>query len=244
MRKGNWRAILSVALKFVFGFAVLAVGGTAIKAQNVNDDLKPASEPKAKVKTTAKAQPKVKTKKIVQPKTINRKSVNTKAAPRSFVERRFVSSETPDQIINRYMNFQQSAGVTERDWRSVVAQTTKILEANPNNSMAKAQSLIAQGQMALNQRNYAKALSYFKSVLQILPQSSLPHYSLGKAYLANGQVAAAERSFKTAIEQNENFALAYKGMGDALNAQGDQKKATKFFKRATEISVRGGNMPL
>ena len=246
MKKGNLKNILSGALKFVFVFFVLAICGTAISAQDVNDDLKPATEAKPKAKPTEKKQPKAAPKKTVQPKASVKKPGNNKVAPRGFVEQspKTYSSETPDQVINRFMNFQQTASVTDRDWRNVIAQTTKLLETNPNNAMAKAYSLIAQGQIAYNRRDYAQALTHFKSVLQILPKTSLPYYSLGKTYLANGQAAAAERSCKIAIEQNENFALAHKGMGDALNAQGDPKKALKFYKRATEISVRGGNMPL
>lgn len=248
-------------------FSLIAIGGTAIRAQNINDDLKPkpvapkskpavkppakpAAKPTAKpaarptAKPTAKPVAKPAGKRAAQQKSGGKKINITKADQTRGDESRVITSETPIQIITRFMSFQQTTDVTDRDWKSVVAQTAKTLENDPGNMMAKAQSLLAQGQIAYSQRNYAMAATHFKSALQALPQSSLPYYCLGKTYLANGQAAAAERSFKEAIEQNENFALAYKGMGDALAAQGENKKATKFFKKATEISVKDGNMPL
>lgn len=225
-------------------FSIIVALGGGVSAQNINDDLKPKTDAQ-KTKPTVKNSVKTTDKKTVQPKRKVKKTVNARPnQSRNAESKSFVSAETPDQILNRFMSFQQSAGVSDRDWKSLMAQTAKTLETNPNNSMAKAQSLIAQGQIAYNQRNYAMAAIHFKSALQILPQSSLPHYTLGKTYLANGQAAAAERSFKEAIEQNENFALAYKGMGDALTARGETKKATKYYKKATEISVKDGNMPL
>lgn len=223
-------------------FLIASVFGGTISAQSINDDLKPPGET-TKIKPATKNS--VKTpKKISRPRQSAAKTGGStgRTTKISGGNNNFVS-ETPDQIINRYMNFRQSAGVTLRDWKSVIAQTAKTLQDNPNHSTAKAQSLIAQGQIAYNGGSYPAAISYFKSAVQILPTSSLPHYSLGKVYLANGQAKAAEASFKEAIEQNENFALAYQGMGEALNAQGEKKKAVKFFKKATEMSVRNGSLP-
>ena len=250
MNKANRNPITNlrrILVTTAIGCSMLTAFGTTADAQSVNDDLKP-KEAALKVKTTTKT-PIKKTVKPVPKKTVppqrSKKVVTARLkTPQKIKTVPSFASETPDQILNRFMNFQQSAGVTEQDWKSVLTQTTKMLEANPNDVGAKAQSLIAQGQIAFRQGNYAMAAIHFKSVLQIMPQSSLPHYSLGKTYLANGQAAAAERSFKQAIELNGNFALAYKAMGDALAAQGDQKKATKFFKKATQISVKDGNVPM
>ena len=229
--------------------AVSAFGGT-LRAQSINDDLKPetptvkskaavGSTPKPKVKTAVKA-----TKQVVRQSKRRSTKPNIAAVKRARTPDSYTfSAETPEQIINRYMNFQQSDSVTVRDWKSVAAQTAKTLQENPNHLTAKAQSLIAQGQIAYNERSYPAAVSYFKSALQILPTSSLPQYGLGKVYLANGQAKAAEQAFKEAINQNEDFALAYKGIGDALTAQGETKKAVKYFKKATETSVRKGTLP-
>lgn len=231
-------------------FSIFLMLGATVYGQSINDDLNPATKPakpktetKNSVKKTEKSTKKVSRQPTQKSGKSNSPAIKSNRSPERSSENYAVPSETPDQIINRFMNFQQSSGVTERDWKSVVAQTTKTLQENPNHSTAKAQSLIAQGQIAYNDRSYPAAIAYFKSALQILPTSSLPKYSLGQVYLANGQAKAAEQAFKEAIDKNEDFALAYKGMGDALVAQGENKKATKYFKKATETSVRKGSMP-
>ena len=233
-----------------------AGGATTISAQSINDDLKPSppkttktvktAKPKT-VKPTAKPVAKTAVKKSSRQssgRTASAPPVNNDAAPAAKTEApKTVYSETPEQIISRFMDFQQTVSVTDKDWQSVMSQTAQTLQDNPQHSTAKAQSLVAQGQIALNQNSYPAAISYFKSALQILPTSSLIQYSLGKVYLANGQAKTAEQFFKEAIDKNEDFALAYKGLGEALTAQGEKKKAVKYFKKATETSVRKNTIP-
>ena len=230
-----------------FIFSIVCFTTATTFAQNINDDLKPKqpaakikSKPKTKVKTETKAP--VKTIKKTSSRSVTKSKVARTVSVQKAQTNNFAGNEMPDQIINRYMNFQQSSGVTERDWKSVIAQTEKTLQSNPNHSVAKVQSLIARGQIALMQNNFVEALNQFKSASRIMPTSSLPYYCIGKTYLANGQAEAAERSFKSAVDQNDKFALAYKGLGDAFTAQGDNKTAMKYFKKSTEISVRNGNM--
>lgn len=231
-------------------FSMILMLGAASYAQSVDDVLKPkppVTKPKPAAKTPAKTvkkrnSPRAKTSSGTKTKPVNNTPGGSNIESVRKPPAETFSSETPDQILTRYMNFRQSAGVTDKDWNNVIFKTAKILESNPTHSTAKAQSLIAQGQLAYNQRNYSMAIIHFKAALKILPKSSLPHYSLGKAYLANGQAKAAEKSFEEAVDQNEKFALAYKGIGEAAEAQGERKKATKYFKKATEISVKDGNM--
>ena len=249
--------ITNLKILAIFLTVVLTLCGAA-SGQSINDDLKPTVKT-VKAKTTAKPEAKaVKTVKKVsrQPKPTAAKSSVKPIKTAKVVKSKetaapvpaptppaVVYSETPEQIINRFMNFQQSDAVTDKDWQSVMAQTAKTLQENPNHSVAKAQSLVAQGEIAYNQRSFPAAISFFKSASQILPESSLPLYGLGKVYLANGQAKAAEQSFKEALNRNEGFALAYKGMGDALAAQGEKKKAVKYFKKATEAGVKKGSLP-
>lgn len=217
-------------------FTIVLMCGAAAYAQSINDDLKPKM-PVVKTKTPVKTVKKTVSRRSNAPKSGTTRVYSSNNSPSSLS-----SAETSDQILNRFMNFQQSASVTDRDWKNVINQSAKILKDNPNHPTAKVQSLLAQGQMAYNARNYSMAIIHFKEALQIMPQSSVLHYSLGKTYLANGQAKAAESSLKESIDQNENFALAYKSLGDAFAAQGEKKTANKYFKKATEISVKSGNM--
>ena len=232
-------------------FSMILMLGTASYAQSIDDVLKPKppiTKPKSAVKTPAKTVKKSNSRRAKKPSVTKTKPVNNspgipKVEPvKKTPPAETYSSETPVQILTRYMNFQQSVNVTDKDWNNVIAKTAKILESNPNHSTAKPLSLIAQGHLAYNQGNYSMAIIHFKAAVKILPKSSLPHYSLGKAYLANGQAKAAEDSFEEAVDQNEKFALAYKGIGDAAAAQGERKKAAKYYKKATEISVKDDNM--
>jgi len=246
-------------------FSMILTLGAASFAQSIDDVLKPKkpiAKPKAAVKTPAKTVKKstsrrakssgttAKTtnsqsvKKPIGTKTkpVNRSPGGTNIEPARRPPAETFSSETPNQILTRYMNFRESADVTDKDWNNVIFKTAKMLESDPNHKTAKAQSLMAQGQIAYNQRNYAMAVIHFKAALKISPESSVLHYSLGKAYLANGQAKAAENSFEEAVDQNKKFALAYKGIGEAAAAQGEKKKAEKYFKKATEISVKDDNM--
>lgn len=229
--------------------AIVLTFGAAASAQSINDDLKPkttTAKPKPAAKPAAKPATKPPVKMVKKTGSRSERKTNVARAGSSESARTKTPavsfSETPDQILNRFMNFQQSAGVSDRDWNSVIAQQQKILKEDPNHARAKTQTLLAQGQIAHSQGGYAMAMTHFKEALRIMPSSSVLHYSLGRTYLANGQAAAAERSFKTAIDRNKDFALAYKGLGDAFEAQGEKKTALKYFKKATEISVRDGNM--
>lgn len=217
--------------------AITAVAGSA-EAQTLNSDLAPA-------KTEARA--KKTTKKTVR---ISRKS-NRKAPFRETAVKKTppppaqtapVTIENPGQIIERYMNYNQTSSVAPRDWESVIKQTTQILQTNPDDVTAKAQMLIAQGELAYNRGDYSNALVQFNAASQVLPNSALPSYGLGKVYLITKQPAEAENAFEKSIKLNKSFALAYKGMGDALTAQGKTKKAGEYFADAAKVGVSSGNL--
>lgn len=142
-------------------------------------------------------------------------------------------AQAPEQIMERFMNFQQSAGVTVKDWESVVAQT----QSDSTDEQAKAQHFIAQGQLAYSRADYSSALVQFKAAAQVMPKSALPFYSIGKVYLITKQPNEAQDAFERAIKLNKKFALAYQGAGDALTAQKKTKKAQYYYEKAAEISV-------
>jgi superkiller protein 3 len=149
--------------------------------------------------------------------------------------------QTPAEIFKRFMDFQQSASVTASDWESVVAQSNTALQANPNDATTKAQLFVAQGQIAYMRGDFSNALIQFNAASDALPESALPQYGIGKVYLATKQPNEAENAFEKAIKIDKNFALAYKGVGDALTAQGKTKKAQEYYKDAARVGLSGGN---
>ena len=146
-------------------------------------------------------------------------------------------TQTPVEILKRFIDFQQSSGVTARDWESVVAQTNTSLQENPNDTTVKAQLFVAQGQLAFMRGDFANALIHFNAAAEVLPASALPHYGIGKVYLATKQPAEAEEAFQRAIKNDKNFALAYKGMGEVMTAQNKAKRADYYFKQAAKIGL-------
>lgn len=142
------------------------------------------------------------------------------------------SVQTPEQVMERFMNFQQSEGVTVKDWESVVAQAP----GDSTDTQTRAQLFIARGYMAYSRADYSSALIQFKAAALEMSDSALPHYSIGQVYLVTKQPNQAENAFAKSIKLNKKFALAYKGMGDALTAQKKNKKAQDYYDDAARIA--------
>lgn len=235
---------LSVFLSVAF-FAV------AVRAQSINDGIEPKKtgggqtrpvktvrptktrtprgpykKPPIKISQPAADPHPVKQTETVQPVVPPTPAVVTPAA---VVE----PTQTPGQIMERFMNFQQSAGVTAKDWESVVAQT----QSDSTDPQAKAQHFIAQGQLAYSRADYSSALVHFNSAAQVMPKSALPFYSIGKVYLITKQPNQAQDAFEKAIKLNKKFALAYQGMGDAMTALKKNKKAQDYYEEAGKIGA-------
>lgn len=213
--------------------AIVAIAGST-QAQSLNDDLAPKKKSVTK-STPAKIYRKP-SRKIYKKTNSVRSTVTPTPAPPVAV------TESSNQIITRFMDFQQTGSVTQKDWDSVVKQSTQALQANPNDTNAKAQMLIAQGELAYSRSDYSNALIHFNGASQVMSNSALPSYGIGKVYLATRQPSEAENSFEKAIKLNRSFALAYKGVGDALTAQGKAGKAKEYYENAAKLGLAGGNV--
>lgn len=211
----------------------LLIFAADVSAQKINDDLEPKTTPKKVTKTVQTN--KKKTVKVAKKTKVPTQPVNVPATTQPVV------AQAPAEILRRFMDFQQSASVTARDWESVVTQANAALQANPSDTTAKAQLFVAQGQLAFMRGDFSNALIQFNAASNALPDSVLPSYGIGKVYLATKQPNEAESAFEKAIKTDKNFALAYKGVGDALTAQGKTKKAQEYYKDAAKIGLSGGN---
>jgi len=230
----------------VIAFSLSAVFVISGQAQNINNDLQPKKPTSQKTNRTSKPAKVTKTA-VATPRKQNAKksAVKTSSTPETTAQAEVqtpVAPETPPQIIERFINFQQSSGVADKDWESIISQTTQTLQNNPNDNNAKAQMLVAQGELAFNRKDYSNALIQFNAASQVLPNFALPFYGIGRVYLATKQAEQAENAFEKAIKLNKNFALAHKGIGDALTAQGKVKKAQEHFKEAAQIGLANGTI--
>jgi tetratricopeptide (TPR) repeat protein len=218
-------------------FLSLSISAAGVSAQKINEDLQ---TPKSTARKTVKPVQKQVKKKPVRIVKKSKTSTNQTTAVVPPVAQPAVT-QTPAEIMKRFMDFQQSAGVTEKDWESVVAQTNASLQTNPADATMKAQLFVAQGQLAFMRGDFSNALIQFNAASDALPDSALPPYGIGKVYLATKQPNEAENAFEKAVKNDKNFALAYKGIGDALTAQGKTKRAQDFYKDAARIGLSGGS---
>lgn len=215
---------------------ILTICGTVeIRAQSINDDLKPAT---TTTKTTTKATKPPRSKTIKPPKQIKKTTAVISRNPPPAAP---PVVATPSEIIARYMDYQQSSGVSGADWESVIKQSNAVLLSNPNDKTAKTQLAVAQGQTAINRGDYSNALVQFNTAAQLMPESALPFYGIGKVYLSTKQPNEAEKAFEKAIKINHNFALAYKGLGDVQTVLGKTKKAQDYYKQAAQIGSAANN---
>ncbi len=239
-------------------FLLLAFAAGSIRAQSINDDLqpkkpnvkpsvrprpakqpaKPTIRPAGRRPPFRKVQPvdnKINNPPAENPPVNNQPVENPPVAPPTPA----APAQTPEQIIERFMDFQQSSDVTTKDWESVAAQT----QSDSSDAQTKAQYFIAQGYIAYSRADFSSALVQFKTAAQVLPDSALPFYSVGTVYLVTKQPNQAQIAFEKAIKLNKKFALAYKGLGDALTAQNKNKKAQENYDEAARIGAANAIAP-
>ena len=214
---------------------ILVFCGTATETpaqSNINSDLQPAKSSERKTTRGKSVKPAKKLKKPVS------NAYRAPAAPPPPVSA--PPTQSPSEIFARYMNFQQSASVSGADWDNVIRQSNAALQANPNDQTAKTQLAFAQGKTAFDRGDYSNALVQYNTAAQLMPESALPYYGIGNVYLNTKQPLEAEKAFEKATKLNLTFALAYRGLGDALTAQGKTKKAQDYYKQAAQISINSG----
>lgn len=231
-------------LLFLFLFIWFA-GALKTQAQSINDDLRPAKPARnAVIRQPKKAptpKPKLPVKKQPTRPVYNTPSRRAAPPPPPAVVAAPTPAplappvQTPSEIFDRFMNFEQSAGVTSNDWESVVKQTKAILQTSADDKTAKAQLAVAQAELAFNRADFSSALAQFKAAAQIMPDSTLPFYGIGRVYLNTKQPREAEAAFERAVRLKKDFALGYKGLGDALSAQGKTKKAQDYYEQSSRV---------
>lgn len=252
--KDSSKILFNKTVKLLFIFSLTAFVGDA-RAQSVNDDLQPKtaakrSTPRRKGTRTTKPRPRTTFKKpaisLPSAAPVNPSVTSPSKNPPVVNEppaavTPLIPTQTPDEILERYMNFQQSTGITGKDWESVVNQTSVALQSNPNDLAKKAQLFIAQGEIAYSRSDYSTALIQFNGAANALSDSALPYYCIGKVYLITKQPNQAQVAFEKSLKRKKDFALAYKGLGDLMTAQNKTKKADEYYKQAARYGLTNGD---
>lgn len=105
------------------------------------------------------------------------------------------------------------------------------------------QPVFAQGILELRQQgfaaqdagNFSQAEQLFRRIINIDPNNSAAHNSLGIALASQGNFAEASTNFRTAIRLNSNSTQAHNNLGNVLNEQGNLPEAIASYRAAIQI---------
>lgn len=145
---------------------------------------------------------------------------------------------SPEVVIKNFLDPKETEAVTVEDWQQVLTQTRASLQQEPNNRQLKGRELLASGQIDYLRGSYDDALSSFKQAAPLstaAPDLWLVALGLGNAHLAKGQAAEAADAYTSAIQMWPDFALAYKGLGDARSKMRNASGADAAYARAKSL---------
>jgi tetratricopeptide (TPR) repeat protein len=140
-----------------------------------------------------------------------------------------------EAVLKRFLDPKETESVVAKDWEVVQTQSNAALEKEPDNPRLKAQVLLAQGQLAFSNKDYASALVTLNKAVLTDPDMTAAQYSLGNAYLATNQPDQAFKAYQRASQLDQELALAYKGIGDVFTRQGKSKEALAYYERAKTL---------
>lgn len=70
---------------------------------------------------------------------------------------------------------------------------------------------------------------------------ALLRFSLGSAYLKQGDAAAALPHLRAALEHDPGYSAAWRALGQALTASGDSEQALVAYRDGISAAERGGD---
>ena len=77
-------------------------------------------------------------------------------------------------------------------------------------------------------------MALWQHVLSHYPESTTAHYNLGQGFLALGDSARAERSFRSVLEVDERHAYALNELGTILSSRGYTREVERLFRSSVE----------
>jgi Tfp pilus assembly protein PilF len=94
---------------------------------------------------------------------------------------------------------------------------------------------LATGRKALRNDGVATAWRLAQKALNDAPQSAAAHEFAGEVRFRRGEFGEAEAEFKTAVEWDPRFALAWWGLGRVAECTSMNKAAVEDFHRAYQL---------
>jgi tetratricopeptide (TPR) repeat protein len=95
--------------------------------------------------------------------------------------------------------------------------------------------LSAEATASLEAKNYDDAVAKVEAIMTEIPNCAACHAKIGDIYVAKGDLAAAEKSYLTAIATDEKYAGAYAALATIYNQQKKFAEAEKMSTKAAEL---------
>jgi tetratricopeptide (TPR) repeat protein len=115
----------------------------------------------------------------------------------------------------------------------LVLVTISIFTLSGFGQNSEIENLIQQGIKLHDNGNYQEAINLYKKALSINPNSSLANYEIALSYQSEKDYKNAEKFSKKVLEINNDHILpAYIAYANALDMQGESKKAIKAYEKA------------
>lgn len=106
----------------------------------------------------------------------------------------------------------------------------------PLRNKPRAQVFAETGAWFEQHSNQRCALAAFQKAVQLEPQSSQGHYTLGAALFRAQQLSAAAREFRLALKYKPDMAIAHSSLGSVLMDLGKPKEAEAEFREAFRLA--------
>ena len=87
-------------------------------------------------------------------------------------------------------------------------------------------------------KNFKIAISQYKKLIDINPNSALVYYNLGLIYEQLEETEVAKKNYKKSIKVDPLFFHSYNNLGILFQKQGEKEKAIDNFKKVIEINSR------
>lgn len=92
-----------------------------------------------------------------------------------------------------------------------------------------------EGNQYLKAGNYDEAVKKYNEALQTSKDYRI-YYQLGVTLKKQNKLAEAEAAFKSSIESNPNFDIAYNGLGGTYFQEGKYEEAVESFKKLEQLT--------
>lgn len=115
--------------------------------------------------------------------------------------------------------------------------TEYFLEAvkESDNKVLKVECLLALSGIKEDTKEKPAAIEFAKTAIEVDPNSSKAHYSLGRLYQVDGQSEQAEGEYSNAIKLDPKYKEAYNNLGVVYAQMGKSKEAVEQYQKALKI---------